>query len=418
MGIQSAMYSGVSGLNTNAQAMSVIGNNLANTNTIGFKGARTVFSDLLSSSVYGSGGLSQVGRGVGVSKVDNIFSQGTFESTNSDTDVAIEGEGFFLVKQPGDDTVHYTRSGAFRFNEVGFLVNPEGYIVQGKQFDANGDLIAGDPDNIQVLNTGLIEAIATTEMEFETNLDAGATAIAAAWDPTDTATYHYAASTNIYDTLGEPHVVTVYFTKTANNAWDWRYTAEDITGADVGQVAGDAAAGALTFLPDGTLDTGGTATLAAMDWANGSDGAIAIDVAFNTTQFTSASTVIGQTQNGFGPGNLTNVTIDSEGIVNANYSNGQSEKISQLVLGKFENPIGLSAAGSNLFIRTNESGDPRVGLPGPELGTIFTNSLEQSNVDMGEEFVRMITTQRGFQANSKIISTVDELLGELINLKR
>ena len=132
MGIQSAMYSGVSGLNTNSQAMSVIGNNLANTNTLGFKGSRSVFSDLLSSSVFGSGGMSQVGRGVGLSIVDSIYSQGTFETTSSDTDVAIEGAGFFVLKEEGNDTAFYSRAGAFRFDSQGYLVNPEGLRVQGK----------------------------------------------------------------------------------------------------------------------------------------------------------------------------------------------------------------------------------------------------------------------------------------------
>lgn len=135
MGIQSAMYSGVSGLNANSQAMSVIGNNLANINTLGFKGARTVFSDMLSSNVFGSGGMSQVGRGTNLSTVDNIFSQGTFETTSSDTDVAIEGQGFFILKGLGNSTTYYSRAGAFRFDENGYLVNPEGFVVQGKLFD-------------------------------------------------------------------------------------------------------------------------------------------------------------------------------------------------------------------------------------------------------------------------------------------
>ncbi|NCC77150.1 MAG: flagellar hook protein FlgE, partial [Clostridia bacterium] len=147
MGIQSAMFSGVSGLNTNSQAMSVIGNNLANTNTLGFKGSRSVFSDLLSSNVFGSGGTSQVGRGVGLSIVDSIFSQGTFETTSSDTDVAIEGEGFFVLKEDGNDTTFYSRAGAFRFDDQGYLVNPEGFRVQGKIFDpvSNDELLPADP---------------------------------------------------------------------------------------------------------------------------------------------------------------------------------------------------------------------------------------------------------------------------------
>ncbi len=422
MGIISAMYSGVSGLNTNSQAMSVIGNNLANTNTIGFKGARTVFSDLLSSNIYGSGGFSQVGRGVSVSVVDNVFSQGTFETTNSGTDVAIEGEGFFLLKEPGDDTTFYSRAGAFRFDEDGFLVNPEGLHVQGKQFDANGDLIAGDPGDMQVTSAGLVPAQATNTMGFNTNLDANSEIPVGgwpAWDPVDTQTYNYSASTQIYDSLGEPHLMTAYWriTDPATNTWEWNWTAEDINGNPVGQAAGDAAAGQLTFNADGTLNAGGEANVGPIDWGNGSD-PTDLAINFDTTQFDSDSVVIAQDQNGYAAGNLTNVAINGDGIAIATYSNGEQVNIGQLVLGKFKNPNGLEAAGANLFRATDDSGTPRVGLPGPELGKIYTNSLEQSNVDMGQEFVKMITVQRGFQANSKIISTVDELLGELINLKR
>jgi flagellar hook protein FlgE len=162
MGISSALYSGVSGLNSNGQAMTVIGNNLANTNTVGFKGSRTVFADLLSSSINGSGGVSQVGRGVGMSTVDQIFSQGTFESTESGLDVAIEGEGFFVLKQPGDETAYYSRAGAFRFDQDGFLVNPEGLRVQGKQFNPDGTLAAGDATDIVIPGTGLVGAVPPT----------------------------------------------------------------------------------------------------------------------------------------------------------------------------------------------------------------------------------------------------------------
>jgi len=422
MGIQSAMYSGVSGLNTNAQAMSVIGNNLANTNTIGFKGARTVFSDLLSSTVFGSGGVSQVGRGVGLSTVDNVFSQGTFETTSSDTDVAIEGEGFFIVKDPGNDTPMYTRAGAFRFDPDGYLVNPEGFRVQGLAFDPiTGKQAPGDPDDIQVRNTGLVDAKATTDMTFTTNLDANSPELGAGViDPTDQTTYNYTASTQVYDSLGEAHLVSAYWrlTDAANNIWGTAYS------IDGGQTA--TAGPNLQFDANGKLpDNDGdgfpdpvTLNIGPIDWANGSDNTQTIDMNFDCTQYDSDSKTIGQDQDGWGAGNLTNVAIDSEGTVVATYSNGTKVNIATLVLGKFKNPNGLELAGSNLFTATENSGSPRVGLPGPELGNLFTNSLEQSNVDMGQEFVKMISTQRGFQANSKIISTVDELLGELINLKR
>lgn len=423
MGIQSAMFSGVSGLNTNSQAMSVIGNNLANTNTLGFKGARTVFSDLLSSNVFGSGGSSQVGRGVGLSTVDNVFSQGTFESTSSDTDVAIEGEGFFIVKEPGNETAYYTRAGAFRFDEEGYLVNPEGFRAQGKLFDqATGALAPGDPTDIQVQNDGLVEANATANMTFTTNLDASSLALGAgAIDPDDQATYSYTASSQVYDSLGEAHLVSVFWRleDTLTNTWGTGYTIN-------GDPLTYQALGGLVFDPDGKLpdtDLDGEPNpvienIVVADWGNGSVLNQAIDLTFDVTQYDSASVVIGQDQDGFGAGNLVNVAINEEGTVVASYSNGTQISVATLVLGKFKNPNGLEMTGSNLFTATNNSGQPRIGIPGPELGNVFTNSLEQSNVDMGQEFVKMITAQRGFQANSKIISTVDEMLGELINLKR
>ena len=443
MGITSALYSGVSGLNTNSSAMSVVGNNLANTNTLGFKGSRTVFSDMLSSTVFGSGGKSQVGRGVALSKVDNIFSQGTFESTTSDTDVAIEGEGFFMLKEVGNDEMLYSRAGAFRFNAEGYLVNPEGYRVQGRGYDVNGDLIAGDPTDIQVQNVGLVPAKVTDEINLNTNLDSAATIIDPAvnpFDPADPTTFNYSSSTTVFDTLGESHLITLYFRKQDpatlvppnDNAWDYWFSAVDSVGGALGDAAGAAARGTVTFDQEGNLNPplpdpvpalpavpNGTGAIAAaeLDWANGS---VPTDMRliFDTTQFNSESTVISQDQNGYAAGNLTNVGINGEGIVVASYSNGEQVKVSSLVLAKFNNPGGMELVGSNLYRGTAAAGAARTGLPGPELGKIFTNSLEQSNVDMGQEFVKMITVQRGFQANSKIITTVDDMLGELINLKR
>ncbi len=438
MGITSALYSGVSGLNTNSQAMSVVGNNLANTNTLGFKGARSVFSDMLSSTISGSGGTSQVGRGVNMSKVDNIFSQGTFEATASDTDVAIEGEGFFMLKEVGSDVTYYSRAGAFRFDADGYLVNPEGFHVQGKPFDENGQLIAGDPTDIQVQNVGLVPAKVTDVITMNTNLDSSADIIpaATAFDPADPTTFNYSASTTTFDTLGEPHLVTLYFRKDdgAANTWNWYYTSEDVNGNPLGDAAGDPPRGQVTFGADGTLDPplpdpipnpvtapadNGLGIIPAADlaWDNGSADT-AISLTFDTTQFNSESTVISQDQNGYAAGNLTNVGIDGDGVVIASYSNGEQVKISNLVLAKFNNPGGLELVGSNMYVGTDASGAARSGLPGPELGSIFTNSLEQSNVDMGQEFVKMITIQRGFEANSKIITSVDEMLGMLINLKR
>ncbi len=423
MGISSALYSGVSGLNTNGQAMSVIGNNLANTNTVGYKGARTVFADLLSSNINGSGGVSQIGRGVGMSTVDNMFSQGTFESTESSLDVAIEGDGFFILKEPGNLTDYYSRAGSFRFDEDGYLTNPEGLRVQGKEYDADGNLIAGDARDILVSSEGLIAGNATTALSLNTNLDSSEAILAGGLgglDIEDPATFNYSSSTQIFDSLGNPHLLTTYFIKTAENIWNWAWSTEDSTET---VIEGDGVT-TLEFTEDGILTNAAldppadtTDDIPVIAWANGAADT-AIEVTFETTQFNSESIVISRDQNGFAAGEVTGIDIDPEGIVIASYSNGEQVKISQLVLGKFMNPNGLSLEGNNLYTETSTSGQPRTGFPGAELGNVFTNSLEQSNVDMGAEFVKMITVQRGFQANSKIITTVDELLGELINLKR
>jgi flagellar hook protein FlgE len=413
MALSSALYSGISGMNTNGTAMSVIGNNIANTNTVGFKSSRTVFSDLLASSVNGSGGASQVGRGTGLSTVDNLFSQGTFETTESQTDLAIEGEGLFVVREEGSESLYYTRAGSFSFDGEGYLTNAEGYRVQGKPY-VNGVLSSAGATDIMVdINAG-IPAQMTSTMTLSTNLDANAPIITAAFDPTDTSTYNYSNSTNIYDSLGNTHLLTTYFTKSADNTWDWNVVDENNATVYSSATAGNS----LVFDTAGKQVSGGTATLGPLTPGAGTAPMTIAFALTNTTQFANDSQVISQTQNGYGAGNLTNISIDNEGNVLAKYSNGEEMAVSRIVLAKFSNFSGLRKEGASLFSATGESGPPRIGVPGSELGNIFTNALEQSTVDLAAEFVKMITTQRGFQANSKVITTTDEMLSELINLKR
>jgi flagellar hook protein FlgE len=534
MGISSALYSGVSGLTTNATAMSVIGNNLANTNTLGFKTSRSVFSDLLSGTVTGSGGTSQVGRGVNMSTVDQVFSQGTFDSTESNLDVAIEGDGFFIVSPASEETNYYTRAGSFRFDGDGYLVNPEGYRVQGKLFDDDSEMLPGDATDIQVVNRGLVGGKISDEITMNTNLDSRAEVKVPAgadpedvFDASDSSTYNAASSVEIYDSLGVGHVVTVYFmrtgqgTDTEESTWAAFWTANDVDGTPL-PVQTDAAGDAVLYDPDnvpvsynaageavdasgtvvdpvtydatGTLvDSTGAAVVDAdgrpkvpvkftaesalnddgtvkgtmleagvygsgvaatggatitnltfdkngtltdplesttaqedtfltlpgdlLKWGNGS-AVEDVEIIFDTTQYSSDSVVLSVDQNGYGAGSMTGTAINEEGILIATYSNGKEQYIGQLALAKFANPNGLELEGSNIYGATDLSGAPRVGIPDDELGTVFTYSLEQSNVDMGSEFVQMISIQRGYQANSKIITTVDEMMEEVINLKR
>ncbi|MCF6289651.1 MAG: flagellar hook protein FlgE [Desulfobacterales bacterium] len=424
MGILSSLYSGVSGLAINANAMSVIGNNIANNNTIGFKTGRMLFSDLLSSSVSGSGGTSQVGRGVGFSCIDNIFSQGTLENTEQNTDLAIEGDGFFMVKEPITGGTLYTRAGAFRFNADGYLTNPEGLHVQGYALNSLGN-ISGALTDIQVDTMSLSAPKETENIALATNLDSGAPYLGPfdVLDPSNTS--NYANSLNIYDSLGNAHLLQTYFTKMdpATNPLEWEWNAT-VDGAELGGAAGPVVVGSGTLLFDinGEMTAANPPTQSTLagvlTWDNNSDQTQQLDLTFKTTQYSSASVVISQSQDGYTTGSIAQLSIDNQGNVLGNYSNGQPRKLFQLALARFSNPAGLVKQGNNMFADGTESGNAIVGTVGSGIGKIFTNALEQSNVDIAQEFINMITVQRGFQASSKIITTTDEMLNDLINLKR
>jgi len=448
MGISSSLYSGVSGLNANANAMSVLGDNLANANTVGFKSSRTIFGDLLSSQVSGSGGISQVGRGVGLSTVDTIFSQGTFENTETNTDLAVEGAGFFIVSDPstGNSTNNYTRAGAFRFNAEGYLVNPEGYNVMGYQLDVNSKTV-GDLVPIWANTQSFTPAGPTSSLILNTNLDSDSNAIPAGFNAADpTASSNYATSIQVFDSLGSTHLMTTYFTKTSDQNWAWNAVVDggEVTGGTAGTLA-IVGHGSLGFDASGNLihiiDSGGVqhelytvagdtssdpvlprptanTTASALAWGNGAVQSQLVSLDMQTSQYASPSVVVSQEQNGFGTGTLVKLSVDELGNVVGNFSNGTPRQLMRIPLAKFTNPSALNKIGSNMYAQSTTSGVPVVGTIGSGVGKIFTNALELSNVDMAQEFVKMITTQRGFSANSKTITTTDEMLAEVINLKR
>lgn len=424
MGILASLYSGISGLATNGNAMSVIGNNIANNNTIGFKTGRSLFSDVLSSSISGSGGTSQIGRGVGLSSIDNIFSQGTFENTELNTDLAIEGDGFFIVNDTIGGKSLYTRAGAFRFDANGYFTNPEGFNVQGYALNAAGNIF-GTLTDIQVDTTSLSPPRATQSVRLATNLDAGAPYIGPFDILNPGSTSNYTNSLNVYDSLGNAHLMTMYFTKMdpAANPLEWEWNAT-VDGTELGGAPGPTliGSGSLLFDINGAMTAANPLTQptipGVLTWNNNSDQTQLLDLSFATTQYANASVVISQSQDGYTTGSVANLSIDNEGYVLGNYSNGQPRRLFQLAMAKFSNPGGLLKQGNNMFEANTNSGDAIVGTVGSGIGKIFTNSLEQSNVDLAQEFVNMITTQRGFQASSKIITATDEMLGDLINLKR
>jgi flagellar hook protein FlgE len=416
----SSFFSGISGLMANSYSISVVGNNISNVNTIGYKGARASFEDALYESIFGTAGTSQIGRGTALSSVDTLFAQGSFESTTEPTDLAIGGKGFFVVRPPeaGNLQHFYTRAGQFRFDAEGFMTNPAGYRLQGRPIDSVTGLPAAVERasvDIQVRQEGT-PAQATERIGIALNLNAETAIRTDTFDPSSAvnagATSDYSTSMTIYDSLGQSYVATVYFCKTADNEWTWH--------AVQGNTEATNSPGTLTFDPTtGNLSIGGGGT--SIDFVlNGMTQSV--NLVFDntaTTQYAAPNRPIQQSQDGYASGMLMSVTVSPEGIVEGRYDNGQIIPRFQIDLANFNNPWGLNREGGNLFAQTLDSGDPIVNEPGTSgLGKISPNSLEQSNVDLATEFVKMIIAQRGFQANSKVITTTDEMLADLMMIKR
>ncbi len=425
--MQSAMYSAVSGLSANSNAMSVIGNNISNSNTTGFKADRALFSDILAQEISAAGGRAQIGRGVNTATVDTDFSQGTFQGTGSNTDLAVDGPGMFIMGEPETDETLYTRDGAFEFSSDGFLVNSTGQRVQGYELDENNDTV-GDLTDVQVDTEDSIPAQQTGTVDLSTNLNADAPVIDDGFDlenPNETS--NFVSSVNVYDSLGEEHTLTTYFTKTddENNEWVFNTTlSEEEVDDDQEWVedpvngVGTIMHGDISFNENGEVDEIEDNTTNQLSWANGAAQDQEITFDFDLTQFSGQSEVVRQEQDGYASGHLVDVNIDQEGNVITNYSNGMSENEYRLAMAQFPNENGLHREGDNLYSATAESGQPGIGMPGTSVGTIRSNSLEESNVDIAEQFTDMITTQRAYQANSRTISTTSDLLQEVINLTR
>ena len=430
MSISSSLFSGVSGLASYGNAMSVIGDNIANVNTIGFKGSSSVFEDVLSQSIATAGGTAQVGRGVTLSSVTATFAQGSFESTNEPTDLAIGGKGFFMVRNADTGNIYYSRAGLFRFDVDGNFVNPVGLVVQGWDVQENADgtiSTVGAIDDIVISSTSS-DPRATTIVTEAVNLSSseaspGVFALDGATGATSN--YNYSTSLNVYDSLGETHPITVYFTKTGTtNEWRWNAVVDSSNTASGNyEIRAD---GTLTFNNSGVLISE-VQGLNTFDFSSGAASGQVIDFQFGTqsgavsesTQFSSASTTIYQNQDGYGSGFLENVSVDPDGVIAGHYSNGQILYLNKIALANFQNPWGLIKEGGSLYGESRASGQAITGPPGTAgMGKISPNSLEQSNVDLATEFVKMIITQRAFQANSRVITSTDDMMAELINLKR
>jgi len=611
MSLTSSLFAGVSGLSAMGNAMTVIGDNIANVNTIGFKSSRVTFQDVLSQTVATNSGSAQVGRGTSVGEIAGQFIQGSFESTESPTDLAIGGEGFFIVRHPKNEAEQfYTRAGEFRFDKDGNFTTPGGYITQGwevRRNEATGDVEdVGSVQDIQ-LESFTSSPEKTNKISVITNLDARGkdntvgpgVPLATVWDGRPGAginisdiSFEYQTTVKAFDSLGSTHDLTLYFDKAADNgSYEYIVTCNpeedmrDIFNSDEDRGRGLLGRGTLNFTSDGLLasqtfdrfvgNSGGNLSVANSSWTSGTptasgdwsgdpavlaggppametytftvappaamadaaaapgeivvgktpvvlnwtaagsgktgtvtvpgdfrngnsvegpDGIVlsleeattvasgstfdvvitggdpdALDNAngwsdmtgefknqhftvaadflggsnrttemgieldmgiaydgsnwapagLSSTQFASASTTVFQSASGYGAGSLQNISVDVDGIITGQYSNGQVTPLFRVALGKFQNVQGLFKEGGNLFSETRLSGSVITNCPGTNgLGSLAPNSLEQSNVDMASEFVKMITNQRAYQANSKIVTTVDTMLGDTISMKR
>ena len=414
----------LSGLNANSIALSVIGNNLANTNTVGFKASTVTFHDLVSQTLKlggGGGNPVQIGLGVITGTISPVFSQGSIESTREPTNVAIQGDGFFMVaKQDGSA---YTRAGDFSFDADGRLVSSDGDAVQGwNQLDPlTGDILtAAQPGEIIIPPGVLRDPTATTSFQALSNLDADAV-------PTDT----FTTTIQIIDSLGAPHLATITYTNTAPGAWNYDITVPgaEITGGVVGTPF-NVATGTVGFDPLGVLnvvDGGAPADVAIVTptWVNGAAASTwswdLVDTNGDAylSGFATDSTTSSIAQNGTRAAQLQTISIDKQGNIVATFGSGQSVKLAQLAMASFNNPKGLFKLGANLYGESGAAGLPNIGTAGSGgKGTLIGSALETSNVDIAEEFTKMILAQRGFQASARTITVSDELLLETLNLKR
>ncbi|MBF0627707.1 MAG: flagellar hook protein FlgE [Magnetococcales bacterium] len=499
MSIMQAMYSGSSALINFGEAMTVIGNNLANANTTAFKASTSSFEDVLVQSVgtTGSGAQKQVGTGVGMADISQNMAQGSFISTSNVTDMSIDGKGFFMVRDPEltnqlDATgrpmdIFYTRAGSFRKDVKGDLVNSSGLVLQGWELDVDGNQKAGGTSGINLSTANTADPRATSRALVGVNLDSNTVANTATYSPADPSSFDFSTSVRVFDSRGRGHNVEIQFRKldTTNaaagddNTWEWHAVTDEGDGLGLKAIdtdttrvtavpsGADYTAGILKFNSLGKLQNegstplrfqfsgaepqdilfdfgdalgssttvGGVTTQTAADSTNdftkktldmtfdplaataaadtdntGGEGSIQVSSGFATLRLS---------QDGFPSGFLDKLAINQDGIVSGSYSNGQTKQLFQIALVDFNDEVALEQAGSNLYKETVNSGLPRVGTAqSGRLGSIVSNSLEQSNVDMSAEFVRMITTQRGFQANSRIVSVTDGMLEELISLKR
>lgn len=439
-----SLFAGVSGLRNHQVRMDVIGNNISNVNTVAFKSGRVTFKEGFAQMLQGGsrppgdqGGINpiQIGLGMQIGSVDTVFAQGNLETTGLNTDVALQGDSFFVVRKGNQS--FYTRSGNFQVDADGKLVAPtNGFIVQGRQA-VNGVFQDGITD-IQLPFGQKTAATPTSSVKCGGNLNASVPVFDSTTDP-DGATGSMVAGFNAdcrgttanaeswtetsittYDSLGTKHDVKIYLYKTKDNEWTWNV---DDVGLGLDGSDNIVGTGKLVFNSDGTIDpTKSSGTTITFDPPGAQSMSINIDFGTGVnglTQFSATSTAVLRDQNGYTSGTLQNFSIDRTGIITGSFTNGVNVSLGQIVLADFNNPAGLLRIGDNMYQESGNSGGAVLGfaLEGSQ-STLTSGALEMSNVDLAQEFTSMIVAQRGFQANGRVITTSDDLLQELVNLKR
>jgi flagellar hook protein FlgE len=409
-----AFSTAISGIKAAQANLDVISNNIANASTVGFKASRAQFAEIYASSVSGG---SNAGQGVELTEIRAEFSQGSLDFTGSGLDLAISGNGFFIVSNAG--TSEYTRAGSFQVDRDGFLTNESGNRLQGYQGNTDG-VITGELGDL-FIDTTLVDPKVTSKVTITSNLDSReAVPTTATFAPTDPTSYNSTTSTTIYDSLGNSHVLQLYYVKqSAANTWKVH------TSVDGGTPP---AATTITFDSDGTLATNSANAISITTPANEllsasgvATGAAALAYSVDilaTTQLGSDFSVNSAIQDGYGAGQLISFEFDDSGTAFARYTNGQSRAIGQVALASFRNNNGLQPVGGSNYVESFGSGGPNIGVPGNSgRGNIQSSAVEQANVDITQELVNLIVAQRNFQANAQVISTEDQATQAVINLR-
>ncbi|MBF4988696.1 flagellar hook protein FlgE [Methylophilus sp. 14] len=402
-----AFSQGLSGLNAASKALEVIGNNVSNANTVGFKQSRAEFADVFAASLSGAG-ATQIGIGTKISDVAQQFTQGNITATNNTLDVAINGAGFFRLSNNG--AVTYTRNGQFQMDKNGYIVTSDGKRLMGNSAD---NLNGSSPVEIQI-DTSDLQPVASSKITGTLNLNSASANIDQTVTPfssTDPTSYTNSTAITVYDNLGNSHNVQNYYVKTAANTWSV-YTTVD--GSDVTP----------TPTPSMVFNAGGydstNSTVSPISFTPTTGGAT-MNISFDystSTQYGSSFSVNKLSQDGYSSGRIASFTIGDDGIIQGRYTNGQSKDLGRVILANFVNPNGLQSLGGNQWMATYESGDELIGAPGSStLGVLQSSAVEDSNVDLTAELVNMITAQRVYQANAQTIKTQDQVMQTLVNLR-